>query len=563
MRLTRFIDVTCVILLLAALVAAAGCSGGGNNGGSEGGGGTGGSSIVVTPAQLNVQGSTTQQFSALVSGEPVTDVAWSVNGVGGGNLTLGLISSTGLYLAPNTAPTSSPVTVTASSQSNSTSTGSASVTITPSGLTPLLAFGITPGTIGANPAGSLTFDSQGNLYGTASQGGNTNCAVYGYSGCGVVFELSPSSNGTWAPTILYSFTGNSDGEDPTGSLVLDGQGNLYGTTVEGGGNSNCANGGCGTVFKLAFNSSSNTWMKSTVHSFTGDGDGVGPLGGLAIDAQGNLYGTTYFGGDVICGCGIVFELTPSSSGLWTESILHTFTGPSDGGNPQGTLIFDSKGNLYGTSSGGQLAPGVAQFGTVFELAPTSGNGWNYTVLYDFAGGSADGATPNGGLAFDQQGNLYGADYSGGTADEGVVFKLTPNGQGAWTESVLYNFQGGSDGAIPDAAPVVDSSGNVYGTTMDGGNSPYCSAGTQVVGCGTIYKLSRQSDGTWPETVLHRFMGGSDGIAPQASLTLDSHDTLYGTAYLGGLCCNAGVVYSFIQSTNNSNAEGNARALAPH
>ena len=388
---------------------------------------------------------------------------------------------------------------------------------------------------GQNPWAGLVLDNAGNLYGTTFDGGA--------NGAGTVFELAHST-GSWKETVLHSFTGAygaDDGGYPNAGLIFDNAGNLYGTVCCGG-----ANRG-GTVFELS--PSSGGWTETILHSFpinTG-GDGFAPQAGLIFDSAGNLYGTTSQGGN---GYGTVFQLTPSSGG-WTETILHSFT-DSDGSEPFASLIFDSAGNLYGTTSYG----GATGHGTVFELTPSS-RGWTENVLYSFrsnsvAGclptdGPGDGCYPGAGLIFDKAGNLYGTTVEGGANGYGAVFELTPS-NGDWTETLLYSFtNGASDGSDPVAGLILDKVGNLYGTARSSPN-----------GCGTVFELSH-SNGGWTETVLHSFTG-SDGSYPKAGLIFDSVGNLYGTTFYGGTA-GYGIVFEIPISTQNigSTGPGNPQA----
>jgi uncharacterized repeat protein (TIGR03803 family) len=319
---------------------------------------------------------------------------------------------------------------------------------------------------GQNPVGGLVFDALGNLYGTTLQGGSACLGLYG--GCGTVFRLTPTSNGSWTYTVLYRFTG-ADGADPSGDLAIDASGNLYGTTYWGGMLS-CQPGGgvgCGTVFELS--PVSGGWNEKVLYSFTGGSDGGEPLAGVTLDADGNLYGGTAVGGVLNCsfGCGTVFELSPGSSG-WTESVLYSFTGASDGMFSDSGLIFDAKSNLFGTARGGGSTNCIGYpngCGTVFELVPSGGK-WSFTLLYDFTG--TDGWSPCG-LVFDTQGDLYGMTTLGGSGN-GNVFELSPKVGGGWAESTVYDFTGLKDGGqpAPDASLILDTAGNLYGTAYVGG-----------------------------------------------------------------------------------------------
>jgi uncharacterized repeat protein (TIGR03803 family) len=364
-------------------------------------------------------------------------------------------------------------------------------------LTTLYSF--TGGSDGATPFAGLISDPSGNLYGTTQ--------IDGDAGAGTVFELVNSS-GNYTVKVLYSFTGGSDGGYPfAGGLISDSSGNLYGTTQGGGAAGN------GTVFELV--NSSGNYTEKVLYSFTGGSDGGGPLGGLIADSSGNLYGTT------AAGNGTVFELV-NSSGNYTEKVLYSFTGGSDGRQPFAGLIFDSSGNLYGTT----LFGGAAGNGTVFELVNSSGN-YTEKVLYSFTNGS-DGGQPAAGLIFDSSGNLYGTTGSGGAAGAGTVFELV-NSSGNYTERVLYSF-GGSDGANPVAGLIADASGNLYGTTALGG----------AAGAGTVFELVNSS-GNYTEKVLYSFTSfTSDGSEPEDGLIADSSGNLYGTTVLGGF--GAGTVF---------------------
>jgi uncharacterized repeat protein (TIGR03803 family) len=314
------------------------------------------------------------------------------------------------------------------------------------------------GSDGANPYFSgVVFDAAGNMYGTTQLGGGGN---------GTVFKLTPSGSG-WIESVLYSFTGGSDGGDPVSSVILDAAGNLYGTTGDGGDLTCNVPYGCGTVFELS-PQGDGTWTESVLHMFTGGSDGAFPLASLIFDQTGSLYGSTYGGGTH--NAGTVFELTPSASG-WTEAVLFSFTGGRDGKNPQAALISDTLGNLYSTTEFG----GVYHLGTVFELTP-SNSGWTESVLHSLAG-QKDGLHPLSGLTLDQSGNLYGATYGGGGSGRGIVFELEPSGQ-RWTEIVLLRFTNKEEGAYPTGL-VLGQDGDLYGTTQFGG----------IHNWGTVFKLA--------------------------------------------------------------------------
>lgn len=350
--------------------------------------------------------------------------------------------------------------------------------------------------------------------------------IYGTSvqggtyGGGTVFELSPSASG-WTHTVLYSFTGGADGGEPYKGVTLDAQGNLYGTAVTGGGGS--CEGGCGVVFKLS--NSGGIWTQTVIHAFTGGNDGSGPGAPVVFDKAGNLYGMTPTGG--ANSAGVVFEMKPVNS-TWKLAVIHTFTGGADGlGGSAGRLIFDAAGNIYGVSTVG----GVNQKGTVFEMKQHKGT-WVLKTLYAFTD-TPDGALPYGGLIWDKAGNLYGTTYYAGAYDFGTVYKLTRS-NGTWTERVLYSFKGGRDGGSPISTLVSDAKGNLYGTTSDGGSG--CS-------CGTIFKMSRAANGTWTETVAYRFPGTPGAGFAYNGIVTDSAGNFYGATVHGG-ASNDGTIYKF-------------------
>ncbi len=335
------------------------------------------------------------------------------------------------------------------------------------------------GTDGAYPFAGVMRDNAGILYGNTIGGGS--------NGNGVVYKLTPEATicrnalCPWNETILHIFGPNrgSDGIQPYADLIEDGNGNLYGTTAYGSSNGGF---GSGTVFKI--DSQGNY---SIIYSFGGPpNDGLYAVAPLLLAANGNFYSTTGQGGTH--DAGTVFELTPTQSG-WTESVLYNFTGGTDGAYPFDGLIEDAQGNLYGTTSGGGSG-----YGVVFKLSRNS-SGWTETVLYSFAG-PPDGAAPAATLLMDSSGNLYGTTTAGGitagcplgSGGCGTVFKLTPHGS-AWTESILWAFTGGADGALPYAPVVSDSHGNLYGTAYNGGDlnstNPMCAA----IGCGVVFKLT--------------------------------------------------------------------------
>jgi uncharacterized repeat protein (TIGR03803 family) len=317
------------------------------------------------------------------------------------------------------------------------------------------------GANGNGPVANVVLDSSGNIYGTTSSGGPY--------GTGTVFRLSPGLHGGWRQNLLYTFpTANPSAPwGPFSPLVLDPAGNLYGTTYYGGTStsSGVCNMGCGTVYRLT-PTSTGPWKINILYSFRGGKDGNSPNGGVVLDGQGNVYGTTTYGGGVY-NSGTVYKLTPTASGPWKETILHSFTGGNIGGDgawPDDTPTLDQYGNIFGTTGYGGTS---INSGTVFELSPTVSGAWSYSVIHSFslpAIGGSDGANPFGGVIIDSAGNLYGATAGGGNAEKGAVFELSPNA-GSWTSSVLYSFQGLADGAAADTSLVQDASGNLYGTVV--------------------------------------------------------------------------------------------------
>jgi uncharacterized repeat protein (TIGR03803 family) len=370
-----------------------------------------------------------------------------------------------------------------------------------------LLYSFTGGTDGGNPSDGLVLDSAGNLYGTTGYGGTGNCTQNGLSGCGTVFKVT--NQGT--ETVLYSFQGSPDGEYPWSGVVLDGRGDLFGTTVNGG-------LGFGILFAL-----DKSGTEHILHRFTGKTDGANPAPSLTFDRAGNLYGTTDAGGDLSCsirgeGCGTLFKL--SSKGGVT---IHRFAGaPSDGRGPgYGAVLIDDAGNLYGTTGEG----GTADDGTIYKVDQ---NG-KYSVLYSFSGGS-DGCEPLGNLAIDENGNLYGTASACGDYDGGTIFRVNSNG----SLFVLYSFgvDGPQGGNAPFGGVTRDRTGNLYGTTLFGG-------GCDLVlgGCGTVFKFN--SNGTM--TILHSFEGYPDGASPWDNVILDAAGNVYGTTSTLG-SGNAGTVW---------------------
>lgn len=408
--------------------------------------------------------------------------------------------------------------------------------------TPIYTF--TGGSDGAIGGRQLVSDSAGNLYGTTISGGNksTSCAVQtGVPGCGVVFKLTP----TGKYTVLHTFTGGEDGAFPYAGVTLDSAGNLYGTTFAGGDkkpkvchylNLGGMPAGCGVVFKLT-PAAHGPWKETVLYTFTGGKDGAGPFASVIFDSGGNLYGAGGYGGDkpTACepyGCGVVFKLTPTANGPWTEKVLYRFDGVRTGLLPVG-VTFGSGGNLYGiTYVGGDKSAGcVAGYvgcGVVFKLKPTAHGLWKETVLHAFTDGK-DGGVPQGTPIVDQKDNVYGTTVTGGDYGPGVVYELTPRANGTWEEKVLHTFTGRSDGGNDQNPVVLDSTGNLYGTTDNGGD-PSCNGGS---GCGVVFKLTPTTKGPWTETVLYPFTQGTDGDFPHSNLLFDSTGDIFGMTTGGG------------------------------
>ena len=374
---------------------------------------------------------------------------------------------------------------------------------------------------GAGPTDALIQDSNGNLFGTTIGGGLIDgpCAPLG---CGTVFELSPNGSGGWTMQTLHRFGRGSDGERPSGALVQDGAGNIFGTT-EYGGQVGCGST-CGTVFELS--PTSGGWVASTVFSFDGHAGGSSPSG-LLRDANGNLYGTTGQGGSgyAAAGFGVAYELSSGSGGVWTETVLHTFS-QTDGAGPNSTLYMDSNGNLLGTVVEGGVMTGKCKTfggcGTVFELSPASGGGWSFSEYSIPAPGK--GIWPRGGVREDAAGNLFGVTFYGGQFSSGVVFKLSPATGGGWTESVIHFFDGAL-GANPEGL-IEDGNGGFYGSAAGGAN------GACNFGCGLVFDLTPGPHGGWVQGILHRFSGFYDGGNPNR-LFVDGNGNIFGTTEAGG------------------------------
>ena len=391
---------------------------------------------------------------------------------------------------------------------------------------------------GSYPNAGLISDAAGNLYGTTVYGGTGVCGSVPPTGCGTVFQMRRNSGGGWTEKVLHNFNINGkDGFYPYAGLIFDAAGNLYGTTGYGG-TGVCISvmpTGCGTVFELKPKAGGG-WTEMVLHSFAGGSDGDLPQGGVILDPAGNLYGTTA-GIAGACpqppytDCGTVFRLRPHANGVWTETVLHTFTyNGTDGYGPYGSLARDAAGNLYG----GTFWGGTYNDGTAFKLTPAKGGSWTESLYTFYWGKGLNGGGP-GSLILDAAGNLYGTTSVGG-AGCGAVFQLTPVA-GNWTETTLYSFDIYSTGDATNASLIFDAAGNLYGTNQLGGaGTTIClwfGGGTEAASCGTVFKLTPAGGGTWTQTMLHSFGNGTDGQIPYAGVIRDAAGNLYGTTYSGG------------------------------
>lgn len=363
---------------------------------------------------------------------------------------------------------------------------------------------------GANPYSELTVDPQGNLYGTTVSGGQ-----YAF---GTVFELKRTADG-WKEDVLYSFRGygnGRDGQSPEAGVIFDTAGNLYGSTALGGRH------GSGTVFKLVPNVHGG-WLETTIYDFGGVA-GDSPNTDMIFDVMGNLYGTTPQGGGGACnpGCGVAFELIPQADGSWKEVTLHAFEGSADGVTPSSGVFLDSDGSVYGvTQHGGPGTCGrnmdaIAGCGTVYKLTPQPDGAWTETVIYTFFRGGGFARDPAGELLGEESGSLIGLSQFGGDG-LGTIFELRNTQKKGWKQNILYRFHGyPDDGVEPLGRLVRDANGNLFGV-----------AGST----GAVFELTASRHG-FKEHVLYSFTGGSDGDRPSAGL-VTSHGHLYGTTQYGG------------------------------
>jgi len=395
---------------------------------------------------------------------------------------------------------------------------------------------------GAYPAGGVVFDQAGNLYGATTDGGANNCP--GIAQCGTVFQLEPPAKKgqPWTENLLHVFKGvnSNDGNTPVGGVIFDQAGNLYGTTAYGGtGNCMLFGGrvGCGTVYKLVPpKRRGGAWTETVLHSFQSGEDGYFPWGSLTFDSAGNLYGATQYGGGYgSCNapyyqfCGTVFKLSPpgAKGGKWKEQVLYAFKSGKKGANPNGGLVLDDTGTIYGTTFYGGVGncssdAGVG-CGIVFDLKSTkkASGQWTATVLHSFLGGAEDTNTPDSGLVLDKSGNLYGTTFGGENSggDDGSVFKLTRPSKtgGAWREALLQKFQtcNVQYGCHPSGL-VLGANGDLY------------------VIAGVVFRMTppTQKGKHWTLSLLYKFTGVPDGDDP-VGLILSGTDSIYGATLYGG------------------------------
>jgi uncharacterized repeat protein (TIGR03803 family) len=362
---------------------------------------------------------------------------------------------------------------------------------------------------GEYPASEIVVDGAGNLYGTTTEGGDFNA--------GIVFQLSPDGAGGYTETILHHFNGFADGLNPYGGVAIDADGNLYGTTTAGGTGGVCAEDGCGVVYKLTKNGGS--WDFSVLHHFTGGFDGWGVGGQPALDAAGNVYGTTPNGG--LFGIGVVWQLV-LDAGEYRFRVLHHFTGGEDGatGGLGRVLVLPNGRTLFGVATvGGANGAGVA-----YQMKQDDLGNWTFRTLYAFQGAPAAGF-PYGGLTMDDQGNLYGTTYYDGAEGYGTVYRLSRDGGAGWIETVLHSFTGGANGNNPSTNLAFDARGNLYGTTAEGG--------ARGCHCGTIFRLTPDGAGGWTHRVVYRFKGSPDGSYSYYSIVPDRRGNWYGATVHGG------------------------------
>jgi uncharacterized repeat protein (TIGR03803 family) len=352
----------------------------------------------------------------------------------------------------------------------------------------------------------------------------------------VALSLGVSSAKSSTTEVLYSFAGEDDGEYTDTDVAIDAAGNLYGTSVLGG------EFGGGTVWQLSL--AGDSWVHTVLYSFTGGADGGEPYKGVTLDAAGNLYGTAVTGGSGSCegGCGVAYKLTKSGA-TWTQTVIHAFSGGADGSGPGSRVALDNRGNVYGMTPTG----GTNGLGVVYQLRPKSNGSWVLRVIYTFTGGS-DGSSGSAGKLVFRGGHIYGAATTGGLNGSGTVFELIPARTGEWSFKTLYSFLGAPDGSFPYGGLLFDAAGNLYGTTYYGGSN----------GLGAVYKLTPTEVGEWSETLLYSFKSGSDGNSSISNLVSDALGNLYGTTSEGGL--GSGTIFKLTPGQSGSWTESIAHSF---
>ena len=378
---------------------------------------------------------------------------------------------------------------------------------------------------GGNIEHGVTRDAEGNLYGTTSDGGPLDF--------GVVFKMTQRPDGTWAQSVLHFFQGGHDGRGPVSGLTFDKDGNLYGVTVAGGKPCPGHAAGCGTVYKLT-PQANGAWKHTVIYSFAGP-EGEIRSTELTFDTAGNLYGLSQVG-DTHC-CGVVFRLKPQDDGSWSEEIIYAFKGGSDGNYPVGNVVFDQAGNLYGETGQG----GSKDCGFVYRLTPNPGGSWPKTVVHDFCASNSDGSRPSGGLTMDANGNFFGVTWWGGVRSHpcpvqtgcGTVFELKSQSDGNWSYRTLHAFLD-TPSAQPWGGVAVDAGGNIYGTTVLNGTNDY----------GTVFMLTHNPDDTYAVKTLHVFVG-YPALYPLGTLVLDGSGTIFGTTMFTNPMPGTGVVFKII------------------
>ena len=376
-------------------------------------------------------------------------------------------------------------------------------------------------TDGGGPCGAVIFDTRGNLYGVASEGGR-------YGG-GTVFELKPRANGTWSEEDLYHFNPKGPGGySPQAPLAFDRKGNLYGTTSLGG------EYGAGTVFRLV-PQSDGKWKEESLHTFNpAAGDGAWPLAAVNIDAKGDVYSTTSGGG--AHGAGTIFRLTEAPDGTWSESFYSFRKIGGDGDVPKGAMTLDGHGDLYGTTELG----GTHGVGTVFKASVTTAGEWTEKVIHSFRKNGVDGYEPLAGPIVGKSAQLYGTTWLGGShgsaTSGGTVWELAEK-DGEWTETILHDFDNdGVDGFFPITPVALTTAGSLVGTAGSGGDMGMM--------YGAVFELTPEPNGSWRETILHNFgMTGMDGNGPMSGLIFDASHNMYGTTFFGGMKGDGGTVFA--------------------